>query len=502
MLDVMRDFVRFNPEVLRALVETQGAYPVFTDFDDAYWGIVWPQEVNPAYDFWERSPERVADFLLTTLNGSWAGYIWNRLYKELFSYGSLPPEGLIPRGFTIPTINVRDDPSEYGIRPSFMTGSRRATIRHLYPFDIYRGRYAHPDPSFRDTAYILSASQLEQIGWLLYCWKERKWATRPRVTAPWALLEYDHIVRQLELWSTERGQDPVRSLEEFPGPVLRVMAATTEPLDTASYHYWHPPPSNNNARVIHTNLQLPPADVSIPEWLGVNEQLPSSLLPRESSVGPNRGRGRPRIRSQRQRDGHATRAQPQYVRTEPDGPTASDMGGRTSSGRRGDRVRFQESGPCTHERTPRSPQRGPPPSVSRRPDDPSGPLEGERVASTGSELPSREDPERVMVSTGNLFDLPQYALTAARVYGQGDPASADEPTDVPGSTVLELGTLGAENGTTQVQPARSATVVRGGGFAGYQGIRIRRPDQSTVRPPLPRFGVQQPRMTAPLPSFC
>ena len=66
---------------------------------------------------------------------------------------------------------------------------------------------------------------------------------------------------------------------------------------------------------------------------------------------------------------------------------------------------------------------------------------------------------------------------------------SDEPTDAPGSTALELGTLGAGNSTVSVGPTPGPTAIRGRGLMGYQGARIPRPKPAIVRFMMPRFEI-------------
>ena len=83
---------RFNPEVLWALVELQGRYPVFhINGDDTYWGVSEPNDFNSSAT--RLRGERLRTYLLSGLNGSWTGYIWYPLGQELRQGRLLPPQG-------------------------------------------------------------------------------------------------------------------------------------------------------------------------------------------------------------------------------------------------------------------------------------------------------------------------------------------------------------------------------------------------------------------------
>ena len=115
--------------------------PVFTGCGDAYWGVAWPQDVDPTWNLVERSPERVArsavDHLERKLGLDTSGA---DCINELYICGLLPSKGLIPRGFTIPTVNVSNDPRRHGLSSYPHRREILGTnIRYLYPFDIYPG---------------------------------------------------------------------------------------------------------------------------------------------------------------------------------------------------------------------------------------------------------------------------------------------------------------------------------------------------------------------------
>ena len=408
---------------------------------------------------------------------------------------------LIPRGFTIPTINVSDDPRGIWTVIISTDGDRGAAIRYLYPFDIYRGSYVHPNPTFRGTAYCyLWTSWCRSGGYSI----TGRNARRPRGLVSWHPGLFENLTASSARMearpakTADRGQGSARPWKD---PRIRLCwqwQMQPNQLDDASRISIGIRSPTMIMRRTTPDLRMPPAGVTMLDWLGLtNERYTLSPYIRPIAHG---GACRRPSRNQKINGLGRVVGGIVHVTANAGEHLAACTGSRKAlwNQTRGGSLHLEGMRIRVRFRWIRTirPEEDSPFSSVRTLDHlsywalpiPSRPAAGACITFLRSSLESRqqENSGRAMlpVPTGDHASVVPPFQTNLRMLRD--------------STVSELGTLGAENSATSVRTNAWPYGYPWRGFAGYQRIWIRRPEPATVvRFLMPRFGTQPQRMTAP-----